>query len=310
MNDPIVPSQPGASRGSRLRSFPILRSGLLLAVLASAAGSGAASAQAGPHDWLLSYEGRSTNALIWDKRTKRLVESRVPAKLSRQVLSGLGGPPGPVLVSGGRFVAASACVAHSCPDKGFFWIDARTGAALGGYFSGTALQLGSNGMQAGAIPAEARRALVAWLGEYELHPMTVKFIGRSGRATPLPPASFTPPGQYQPRAGGPSFDCDKAATPVEKAICADPALAAQDVELARLLKEVRLGHATVDAREQLRTLQRQWLKQRDAACGESSDRAACLAAQYRAQHERVANWVPSVAARKPVITPKNDRMHM
>ncbi|MGI4844466.1 MAG: lysozyme inhibitor LprI family protein [Janthinobacterium lividum] len=286
MNDPAV------------RRFSVcLGRGLLLAALAGAAGSAGAGAQAGPHEWLLSYQGKSTNALIWDKRTRRLVETRVPAKLSRLVLAGLGGPPGPVVVSGGRFVAASACVAHACPDKGFFWIDAKTGVGLGAYFGGTALQLGSNGMQAGAIPADARRAVLAWLAEQELRPMTVEFIGRSGKPTALPPASFTPPGQVQPRPGGPSFDCARAATPVEKAICADPALASQDLALARLVKEVGLGHATVDAREQLRTLQRRWIRERDTACSAPSGRTACLAAQYRAQHERIANWAPSNAAR-------------
>ena len=46
------------------------------------------------------------------------------------VLEGLGGPPNPVFVVGPT-LSASACVARSCPDKGFFWIDTANGTAIG-----------------------------------------------------------------------------------------------------------------------------------------------------------------------------------
>lgn len=284
---------------------------LALALLAASAAAGAAPASH-PSAWVLAYAGKSTNSFIWDKRARALVQSRVPAALARDVLAGLGGPPGPVLVEAGRYMAASACVHHYCPDKGFFWIDSRTGAGLGAYFAeaGSVLRLGSNAVDAQRIPAPAQQALVAWLGEYGLRPETVSFVSRSGRATPLPPAPFVPRSYFQAPRGGPSFDCGKAATSVEQAICADAALSRQDLELARLVREVRHGHATLDARAELLALQRRWLRERDARCGQPAGQAACIGAQYRAQHERISNWVPSGAARQPVNTPKNDPMHM
>jgi len=50
------------------------------------------------------------------------------------VLEGLGGPLDPVIVIDHRYVSASACVAHACMVKAFFWIDTRTGIGLGAQF--------------------------------------------------------------------------------------------------------------------------------------------------------------------------------
>ena len=76
--------------------------------------------------WMLSYADRSTNALILDQRIKGVVEESLPSRLSGPVLDGLGGPPNPVFVVGPT-LSASGCVAHSCPDKGFFWINTANG---------------------------------------------------------------------------------------------------------------------------------------------------------------------------------------
>jgi len=281
-----------AERGWCLAGL-IKRSAAIL-LLALGAGAGTAlAAEASRTAWVLAYEGKSTNSFIWDRRAKNLVETRVPAVLSRDVLSGLGGPPDPVFVTEQRYLAASACVAHACPDKGFFWVDAMTGTGLGAYYGGGELRIGSNGIQAGRIPAQAQQALVGWLREQDLVPASVVFVSRSGDATPLEAARFAPPAQFRPSPAGPSFDCRKAATRVEKAICANASLSMQDLELGRLVKEVRHGHATLAAREELRALQRRWLKERDVRCTASADMDACLAAQYKTQHDRVSNWVPT-----------------
>lgn len=61
-------------------------------------------------------------------------------------------------------------------------------------------------------------------------------------------------------AGAASFDCGKAATPAEKAICADPALSKADDDLAAAYKAALA--ATLDPAS-LRRAQRQWLQDRD-----------------------------------------------
>lgn len=65
-----------------------------------------------------------------------------------------------------------------------------------------------------------------------------------------------------PAAAQPSFDCTKAAGAVEKAICADPALSADDALMARLYAAARVspfGEANSIPAEQ-----RQWLRDRTA----------------------------------------------
>ena len=57
------------------------------------------------------------SAIQWGRRTNE----SLPPSLSATVLKELGGPPNSVFVVG-TTLSASACVAHSCPDKGFFWI--------------------------------------------------------------------------------------------------------------------------------------------------------------------------------------------
>lgn len=70
-------------------------------------------------------------------------------------------------------------------------------------------------------------------------------------------------------AAGPSFDCASAKQPVEKAICADPALAAADVELARAYRQAlqRLA-GDPSAVEALKKSQRTFVATRDVAFGD------------------------------------------
>lgn len=253
----------------------------------------AAPALAAPADWVLDYTGKSSNAFIWDKRARPLVNTRVPATLARDVLSGLGGPPDPVVVVDGRYLSASACVAHACPDKGLFWIDSRTGAGLGAYFgAGDSLRIGSNGFTAAGLPPPARRAIVDWLDDNRVAPTSVQFIGHDNRPVALAVADFTPRARFKPPPGGPSFDCNRAATVVEKTICADAGLAQLDLELAEEARALRGGVDTIAAREQVTARQRQWLRARDTACGAAADKVACLGEQYRRQYHALRNWVP------------------
>ena len=84
-----------------------------------------------------------------------------------------------------------------------------------------------------------------------------------------------------PAAG---FDCSKAMTRVEKAICADPALSKLDGALATTYRAA-LGK-TIDA-DALRASQRSWLKQRRDACATD----ACLTEVYRARRAELERIV-------------------
>lgn len=62
----------------------------------------------------------------------------------------------------------------------------------------------------------------------------------------------------------PSFDCAKAATPIEHAICSDAILAKIDADLAAIYTEALAQAADPDS---LRSAQRAWSNERAAACG-------------------------------------------
>jgi uncharacterized protein YecT (DUF1311 family) len=259
----------------------------------SGSGSGKPSAA-----WMLQYQGKSTNEFIWDKRAGTLVNTRVPAMLSDFLLAALGGPPDPVVVAGNRYVSVSACRPHSCTEKGFLWVDTQTGIALGAYQVPDTLQLGSNSVSADTIPRPARLALIAWLTERELRTDSVEFIDRTGRRIALDAANFSATERFQPPSTGPAFDCKLAASDIENAICNDKPLSAQDLALGELYKSIRLGSGTTIAQGQLQILQRNWLKDRTRECAHSSSMVACLNDQYRAQHDRLNNWVPTLPRRQ------------
>lgn len=248
--------------------------------------------------WLLSYEGKSTNELVWDSRTHALVQTRVPAKLSRALIEALGGPPDPVFVRDGRYVSLSACAFHACGEKGFLWVDTRSGVGLGAVAQQwqhlpKTLILGSNAFAADAIPAAARTALLEWLSERDVQPASVTFVDRSGRETELEVARFTPPEKFQPPLSGPSFDCARAATRIETAICNDGSLSKADLELSRLYREIRHGHDTVGVWSELAEFERSWVRSRDAECGGRADVVPCLLQKYQQQHDALWNWLPS-----------------
>ncbi len=73
-----------------------------------------------------------------------------------------------------------------------------------------------------------------------------------------------------------SFDCAKATTKVEKLVCADIALSAQDDALAATYRQA--ASLTKPGDSEPKASQRAWLKQRNA-CAD----AKCVAAAYRAR---------------------------
>jgi uncharacterized protein len=79
-----------------------------------------------------------------------------------------------------------------------------------------------------------------------------------------------------------SFDCDKAAAPDEKAICADRSLNDQDVRMAVYL-EVLGALQLMGANGAMRDDQREWL-QRRRNCGTARQ---CLAALYKDRIEKL-----------------------
>lgn len=95
----------------------------------------------------------------------------------------------------------------------------------------------------------------------------------------------------------PSFDCAKASTPVEHAICASPSVAALDAEMA--VSYAAALKQSGDA-EALRREQRDWAAQRGPTCGimpgadddvaEVSDEALmCLTDLYQARFDQLTN---------------------
>lgn len=85
------------------------------------------------------------------------------------------------------------------------------------------------------------------------------------------------------RAPQPSFDCAKADSAIEQALCGDVALARLDREVS----EEYLHRIKVDADaayiERTTAEQRDWLARRDRDCAHAGDMKACLTASYRAR---------------------------
>ncbi|UTY59911.1 hypothetical protein HPQ68_23620 [Massilia sp. erpn] len=266
-----------------------LRSWIFFALLLAMANTVWAAAK--PAGWVLSYEGKSSNAFIWDKRAKELIKNSVPPKIADELLSALGGPPDPVVVLKRRYVSVSACVAHACMVKGLFWFDSQNGVGIGVYLDEDSLTLASSGLLPEEVPAVARKAITNWLSDVDVQPKQAHYLAPNGEVSPIAPTQFVRP-TYRAKPEGPSFDCRKAAISIERTICGDAQLAKQDLALATLFNEIRRGNDTVGGRDELRAFQLEWLKGRDATCSKAAATAACLGEQYRQQHDRLMHWTP------------------
>ncbi len=102
------------------------------------------------------------------------------------------------------------------------------------------------------------------------------FAGRgvAGAPAPQPPVESPPTARLDPtpraparggRGDGPSFDCGKASTVVEKFVCERDDLAGIDGEMGRAYKGARAKLSSGD-QSVLRRQQLDWLKLRDASC--------------------------------------------
>ena len=80
-----------------------------------------------------------------------------------------------------------------------------------------------------------------------------------------------------PPARAASFDCAKAGTPTEKAICRDPAVSKLDEEVAAAFKAAQAFWPAGNWKTYILTEQRNWLKDRNGIC--KAD-AACLRDDY------------------------------
>jgi uncharacterized protein len=98
---------------------------------------------------------------------------------------------------------------------------------------------------------------------------------------------------WQPAAAA-SFDCSKAETADEKAVCADRQLNDEDVEMAILYTQLKplLG---MGARGAMEDEQAAWLKRR-TACG--ADRA-CLSKAYQERVQQLRGGFEALAKRGP-----------
>lgn len=76
----------------------------------------------------------------------------------------------------------------------------------------------------------------------------------------------------------PSFDCSKAASSAEEAVCASDALAALDLEVSRLFDLALHGPNTTDTAT-LKAYQRGWIKGRDE-CWKAGDLERCMRDSY------------------------------
>ena len=77
-----------------------------------------------------------------------------------------------------------------------------------------------------------------------------------------------------------SFDCTKAASPVEKLICTDANLAALDVKLADVFQRGMKQWASGGIAERERAAQRQWLSARNR-CSSSGHASQCVEESYQ-----------------------------
>lgn len=88
--------------------------------------------------YFLTYAGSDTNHLVLDKQfriaTERFFHKHEDAYLtarkqltSKTMIEALHGPPDKIRVIHDRYLIASACRAHSCPEKGLVVMDTKTG---------------------------------------------------------------------------------------------------------------------------------------------------------------------------------------
>jgi uncharacterized protein len=91
-----------------------------------------------------------------------------------------------------------------------------------------------------------------------------------------------------------SFDCNRARTPDEKAVCASRHLSEQDVDMA-VRYQMLTGLVAMGTRGDMQDEQQAWLKTRKA-CGGNQ---VCLDTAYRNRIQRLKDEYANLASRGP-----------
>jgi uncharacterized protein len=105
---------------------------------------------------------------------------------------------------------------------------------------------------------------------------------------------------------GPSFDCAKAASPIEKAICGDAGLAKADREMATAYAELQM-RLDPPARQDLAADQEYWIVGRNRDCpGSALGLKPCIADAY---NDRTAQLKMFAVGNFPFIATKNLSAH-
>jgi uncharacterized protein YecT (DUF1311 family) len=99
--------------------------------------------------------------------------------------------------------------------------------------------------------------------------------------------AFVVPARSQADIASPSYACSAKNSPVERIICSDPKLAAEDRLMARFYELARVS-AFGNGPSNQPAVQRDWLKSRDKTCVKSSDTSECLRATYAERNEALA----------------------
>jgi uncharacterized protein len=82
-----------------------------------------------------------------------------------------------------------------------------------------------------------------------------------------------------------SFDCNKASTPIEKAICSDPLLGKLDDALARNYTYMMAANIGNGAKSDLRTTQKRWLVARNKCTNRT-----CLVDAYEQRVDAICDY--------------------
>ncbi len=162
--------------------------------------------------WIKEFEGKSTNEVVWDDRFQTLLSENVPktrvnlgmtdnaSPLVDSVNEVFSGAPEDVFVRDGRFVVLSASRHQSAMEKGFLWLDLKTGVVIGSvvhyYFGKLELENTDSAMlliyskQVGveSLPREFQKALEHWIATNNIRVESSRFVGRAGSVKRIRPA--------------------------------------------------------------------------------------------------------------------------
>ena len=159
-------------------------------------------------EWIKKQkEITNTNQLVWEDKFIQLLEYNIPSislylgmskrnkvPLLDNIQAVLGGPPDAIkYFNNRRYVVASACRAHSCPEKGLVFIDTKDKKIIGiirHFFlndldsyseDGNFLIFSKNHKTFNDIPKIFFEVVKEWGKERELSPKKVRFVGADNK---------------------------------------------------------------------------------------------------------------------------------